>query len=119
PEVPERAPGHGPPVAATLTALPTGPERRPQEVEVHQLTSMRKTIARRLTEAWQAPVFQLGVTVDMERAQSVRAKLVELNRDGAKPTLSDLLTKVCAAALMRHRAINALYESAAIALPLR
>jgi len=85
-----------------------------EEVEVEQLSSMRKTIARRLSEAWQAPVFQLGVTVDMERAQAVRAKLVELNRDGAKPTLSDLLTKVCAAALMRHRAVNALYKDDAI-----
>ena len=77
---------------------------------------MRKTIARRLTEAWQAPVFQLGVTVDMERAQAVRAKLVELHTEGAKPTLSDLLTKVCAAALMRHRAVNALYRGDAIEL---
>ena len=37
--------------------------RRPPEVEVVQLTSVRKTIARRLTEAWTAPVFQLGVSV--------------------------------------------------------
>jgi len=112
----ERAAASGPPVAATVTALPTGPETRPQEVEVQQLSSMRKTIARRLTEAWQAPVFQLGVTVDMERAQAVRAKLVELHADGAKPTLSDLLTKVCAAALMRHRAVNALYKGDEIEL---
>jgi pyruvate dehydrogenase E2 component (dihydrolipoamide acetyltransferase) len=86
------------------------------DVEVEQLSSMRKTIARRLTEAWQAPVFQLGVSVDMERAQAVRAKLVELHTDGAKPTLSDLLTKVCAAALMRHRTVNALYRETAIEL---
>ncbi|TMK35293.1 MAG: 2-oxo acid dehydrogenase subunit E2 [Actinobacteria bacterium] len=112
----ERAAASGPPVAATVTALPTGPGTRPQDVEVQQLSSMRKTIARRLTEAWQAPVFQLGVTVDMERAQAVRAKLVELHADGAKPTLSDLLTKVCAAALMRHRAVNALYKGDEIEL---
>jgi pyruvate dehydrogenase E2 component (dihydrolipoamide acetyltransferase) len=112
----ERAAASGPPVEATVTALPSGPETRPQEVEVQQLSSMRKTIARRLTEAWQAPVFQLGVTVDMERAQAVRAKLVELHTDGAKPTLSDLLTKVCAAALMRHRAVNALYKGDEIEL---
>src|SRR5207247_2315482 len=72
--------------------------------------------ARRLTEAWQAPVFQLGVTVDMERAQAVRAKLVALHTDGAKPTLSDLLTKVCAAALVRHRPANALYKDRALGL---
>src|SRR5262249_29596346 len=31
------------------------------ETEVVELTSTRRTIARRLTEAWQAPVFQLTV----------------------------------------------------------
>jgi pyruvate dehydrogenase E2 component (dihydrolipoamide acetyltransferase) len=102
-------------VAAAVQPLPSDTVLQ-GEVRLEPLSSMRKTIARRLTEAWQAPVFQLGVTVDMERAQSVRATLVELNRDGAKPTLSDLLTKVCAAALMRHRELNALYEGDAIAL---
>jgi pyruvate dehydrogenase E2 component (dihydrolipoamide acetyltransferase) len=101
--------------AGTAPAPPAAPPSEPlvaatEDVHVEQLSSMRRTIARRLTEAWQAPVFQLGVSVDMERAQSVRAKLVELAADGAKPTLSDLLTKVCAAALMRHRAVNALYK---------
>jgi pyruvate dehydrogenase E2 component (dihydrolipoamide acetyltransferase) len=87
------------------------------EVEVEQLSSMRKTIARRLTEAWQAPVFQLGITVDMARAQDLRARLVELHADrGVKPTVGDLLTKVCAAALMRHRGVNALYRGDAIEL---
>jgi pyruvate dehydrogenase E2 component (dihydrolipoamide acetyltransferase) len=100
-----------PAVSARTTAEP-----RADVVEVEQLSSMRKTIARRLTEAWQAPVFQLGVSVDMERAQAVRAKLVELHAEGAKPTLSDLLTKVCAAALMRHRAVNALYKETAVEL---
>jgi pyruvate dehydrogenase E2 component (dihydrolipoamide acetyltransferase) len=87
-----------------------------EDVEVEQLSSMRKTIARRLTEAWQAPVFQLGITVDMGRALEVRQRLVELHGDGAKPTVSDLLTKVCAMALMRHRSVNALYKGDAIEL---
>jgi pyruvate dehydrogenase E2 component (dihydrolipoamide acetyltransferase) len=87
------------------------------EVVVEQLTSMRKTIARRLTEAWQAPVFQLGVTVDMERAQALRVRLVEIHaKDGVKPTVGDLLTKVCAAALMRHRDVNALFRGDTIEL---
>jgi pyruvate dehydrogenase E2 component (dihydrolipoamide acetyltransferase) len=86
-------------------------------VEVQQLSSMRKTIARRLTEAWQAPVFQLGITVDMGRALELRKRLVELNAEGSvKPTISDLLTKVCAAALMRHRPVNALYKGDAVEL---
>jgi pyruvate dehydrogenase E2 component (dihydrolipoamide acetyltransferase) len=85
-------------------------------VEVQQLSSMRKTIARRLTEAWQAPVFQLGVTVDMARSLELRQRLVELHGNGTKPTISDLITKVCAAALMRHRAVNALYKGDSIEL---
>jgi len=108
----ERAAATGAPVAPPASA-PTAP---PQEVELEQLSSMRKTIARRLTEAWQAPVFQLGITVDMGRALEVRKRLVELNADSAKPTVSDLLTKVCAMALMRHRAVNALYKGDAIEL---
>jgi pyruvate dehydrogenase E2 component (dihydrolipoamide acetyltransferase) len=85
-------------------------------VEVQQLSSMRKTIARRLTEAWQAPVFQLGITVDMGRALELRERLVELHGEGVKPTISDLVTKVSAAALMRHRAVNALYKGDAVEL---
>jgi pyruvate dehydrogenase E2 component (dihydrolipoamide acetyltransferase) len=111
----ERAAATGLPSAPVLAAAPA-PTAVPQEVEVEQLSSMRKTIARRLTEAWQAPVFQLGITVDMGRALEVRKRLVELNADGAKPTVSDLLTKVCAMALMRHRAVNALYKGDAIEL---
>ena len=67
------------------------------EVEEIQLTSTRKTIARRLTEAWQAPVFQLTVSADMTRAIELRERLVARLRDGeTKPTVSDLLTKVAA-----------------------
>ena len=73
------------------------------EVEEIELTSTRKTIARRLTEAWQAPVFQLTVSVDMTRALELRERLVARLQEGeTKPTVSDLLTKVCAAALVRH-----------------
>jgi pyruvate dehydrogenase E2 component (dihydrolipoamide acetyltransferase) len=79
----------------------------PGEVEVVPLTSIRKTIARRLTEAWTVPVFQLTIDVDMERAVALREQLVERAGDGSKPTLSDVLTKICASALMRHRELNA------------
>jgi pyruvate dehydrogenase E2 component (dihydrolipoamide acetyltransferase) len=103
--------------ASAAPARPLAPEAAPREgVEVQELSSMRKTIARRLTEAWQAPVFQLGITADMGRALELRERLVERHADGPKPTISDLLTKVCAAALMRHRAVNALYQGDAIEL---
>jgi pyruvate dehydrogenase E2 component (dihydrolipoamide acetyltransferase) len=106
----ERTAASGAPVAAPSAALPV------EGVEVQQFSSMRKTVARRLTEAWEAPVFQLGVTVEMVRALALRERLVELHGDGVKPTISDLLTKICASALMRHRAVNALYKGDAVEL---
>ena len=75
---------------------------------VVELTTTRKTIARRLTEAWQAPVFQLVVTADATQLVATRERMVELLREGeVKPTVSDVLTRVVASALMRHRAVNA------------
>src|ERR671925_66368 len=74
-----------------------------------------RTVARRMTEAWQAPAFQISMSADMTRALAVRARLVELG-DTPKPTISDLLTKVSAAALMRHRAVNAHFAGDAVRL---
>jgi pyruvate dehydrogenase E2 component (dihydrolipoamide acetyltransferase) len=85
------------------------------EAEVVPLTSLRRTIARRMTEAWQAPAFQISMSADMTRALAIRARLVERG-DTPKPTVSDLLTKVAAAALMRHREVNALFEGDAVRL---
>jgi len=106
----ERTAASGAPAPIAAPPAPT------EGVEVEQLSSMRKTIARRLTEAWQAPVFQLGVTVDMGRALELRQRLVEMHGNGVKPTISDLVTKVCATALLRHRAVNALYRGDAVEL---
>ena len=89
------------PVAGSASA-PVG------EVEVVELTSTRRTIARRLTEAWQAPVFQLTVTADATELVATRERMVELLREGeTKPTVSDVLTRLVASALVRHRPVNA------------
>jgi pyruvate dehydrogenase E2 component (dihydrolipoamide acetyltransferase) len=96
--------------AVAAPAPAAAPAMAAAEPEVEQLTSVRKTIARRLTKAWEAPVFQLVVSADMTRAQELRERLVELAREGeTKPTVSDVVTKVCAAALMRHPRVNAHY----------
>jgi pyruvate dehydrogenase E2 component (dihydrolipoamide acetyltransferase) len=91
------------------------PVAKPEAAERVPLTSVRKTIARRLTQAWQAPVFQIAMTADMTRALEVRARLVEQHPD-ERPTVSDLLTKVSAVALMRHRDLNATWGGDAIDL---
>jgi pyruvate dehydrogenase E2 component (dihydrolipoamide acetyltransferase) len=81
------------------------------EVEVVQLSSVRKTIARRLTEAWTAPVFQLGISADMSEALALREKLVERLAEGdVKPTVNDVLVKLSAVALMRHAPVNATFS---------
>jgi pyruvate dehydrogenase E2 component (dihydrolipoamide acetyltransferase) len=85
------------------------------EVERVELTSLRKTVARRMTEAWAAPAFEISMSADMTRAQELRARLVERHPD-ERPTVTDVLTKVCAVALMRHREVNALYADGAIEL---
>jgi len=92
---------------AAPAAVPAG------EVESIPLTNIRKTIARRLTAAWQAPVFQLTVTADMTRANELVARARELNPD-VRITLTDLLAKVCAHALMRHRDVNVQYGDDAL-----
>ena len=74
----------------------------PLEAEVVPLTSIRRTIARRLTEAWEAPAFQISMSADMTRALALRERL----RD-EKVTVTDVLTKLSAIALLRHREVNA------------
>jgi pyruvate dehydrogenase E2 component (dihydrolipoamide acetyltransferase) len=102
---------------AAPAAAPAAPGAAPAEVETVPLTSIRKTIARRMTEAWQAPAFQISMTADMSRVNALRPQLVELTPEGgAKPTVSDVLTKICAAALMRHKAVNAHFAGDSIQL---
>jgi pyruvate dehydrogenase E2 component (dihydrolipoamide acetyltransferase) len=106
----ERAEAGGPtapPVAPT--PVPTG------EVERIPLSNVRKTIARRLTEAWQIPVFQLQASADMSRVNALVARLRERDPD-LRVTVTDVLTKVCAQALMRHREVNAEFTEDAILL---
>jgi pyruvate dehydrogenase E2 component (dihydrolipoamide acetyltransferase) len=83
------------------------------EIESVPLTSIRKTIARRLTAAWQAPVFQLTVSADMTRANDLVARARELN-PSVRVTVTDLLAKVCAQGLMRHRDVNVQYADDAL-----
>ncbi|HEV2590769.1 MAG TPA: dihydrolipoamide acetyltransferase family protein [Gaiellaceae bacterium] len=93
--------------APAPAAVPAG------EIESVPLTNIRKTIARRLTAAWQAPVFQLTVTADMTRANELVARAREMNPD-VRITVTDVLTKVCAQALMRHRDVNVQYTEDAL-----
>ena len=97
--------------AAPAAAAPTG------EVEVVKLNQMRKTIARRMTEAWEAPAFQISMSADMTASIRLReALLAQVKEGGVRPTYSDILTKVVALALMRHRDVNAHFAGDSVKL---
>jgi pyruvate dehydrogenase E2 component (dihydrolipoamide acetyltransferase) len=103
--------GEGPAKAAPPAASVSG------EVETVKLNQMRKTIARRMTEAWEAPAFQISMSADMSASIRLREALLErVEEGGVRPTYSDILTKVGALALMRHRDMNAHFAGDAVLL---
>ena len=77
------------------------------------LTSLRRTIARRLSAASEVPVFVLTVSVEMGPANDLIERSRKLNPD-IRVTVTDLLVKVCAQALMRHPAVNVQFTPEAI-----
>ena len=89
------------------------PTPRPDGVEAVPLTRIRATIARRLTQAWEVPAFQLTVSADMTLANELVERARELN-PGVRVTVTDLLTKVSAMALARHRDVNVQFTEEAI-----
>ena len=66
------------------------------------LKGIRRTAARRMVLAWEAPVFHLTVDVDMTAALGVKERV-----PGA--TVTDALLSACAQALVKHPALNAHY----------
>src|SRR5579862_8563969 len=102
-----------------VTAVPPAPVSGPHSAEVTStpLSNIRKTIARRLTEAWTVPAFMLTVSADMTRANEIVARRRELEPD-VRVTVTDLLTRVCAQALVRHPDMNVQYtEDALLSFP--
>jgi len=101
-----------------LSPAPSAGARAPSgEVEVVKLNQMRKTIARRMTEAWEAPAFQISMSADMTASIRLReALLAQVKEGGVRPTYSDILTKVVALALMRHRDVNAHFAGDSVKL---
>jgi pyruvate dehydrogenase E2 component (dihydrolipoamide acetyltransferase) len=110
------APAPKAPAPAAAASAPAAVAPSDGEVEVVALSSTRRTIARRLTEAWTAPVFQLAVSVDATEVVALRERLVErlverLADGEVTPTVNDVLVKLTATALVRHPALNALFAN--------
>jgi pyruvate dehydrogenase E2 component (dihydrolipoamide acetyltransferase) len=99
------APAEAPPAAPAPILAALEPE-----FETVKLTGMRRTIARRLVEAWEAPHFSISLSADMRQLIELREALVERAPEGgAKPTYSDVITKLCSVALLEHPTVNATY----------
>jgi pyruvate dehydrogenase E2 component (dihydrolipoamide acetyltransferase) len=90
------------------------------EPEVRPLSMMRKTIARRLTEAKQTvPHFYLNIDVDASALVQLRERLNQelADQDGEsaqKLSLNDFIVKGCALALLRVPECNASFTPDAI-----
>ena len=85
---------------APAVAVPAQPGEIPHEVE--KLSSMRKTIARRLTESKQTiPHIYLTVDVNLDKLLRLRAEINDaLASQGVKVSVNDMLIKALAKALI-------------------
>ena len=87
-----------------------GPPAQPGEIphEVEKLSSMRKVIARRLTESkQQIPHIYLTVDIRLDALLKLRAEINEaLEGDGIKVSVNDMLVKALAKALLRVPSCN-------------
>ncbi|MGB3050484.1 MAG: pyruvate dehydrogenase complex dihydrolipoamide acetyltransferase [Polyangiales bacterium] len=92
---------------ATSVSFSTSAERLPPRVV--KASSMRRTIARRLTESTQTiPHYYLTIDVDIATlADARKAMNAELEAVGKKVSLNDLIIKAAAVALRRVPEVNA------------
>ncbi|HMR30488.1 MAG TPA: pyruvate dehydrogenase complex dihydrolipoamide acetyltransferase [Geminicoccaceae bacterium] len=99
---PAAAPAPAAPAPAAAIGAPTAPHR---EVA---LSSMRKVIARRLTEAKQTiPHFYLSVDVELDALLKLRADLNGRKGADYKLSVNDLVIKAVAIAIRQKPAVNA------------
>jgi pyruvate dehydrogenase E2 component (dihydrolipoamide acetyltransferase) len=78
-------------------------------VELVELTSTQRTIARRMAESRATvPDFELRATVDMTGCVELRASLKALG--GTAPTYNDMIVKAAALALREHPRVNGAYR---------
>ncbi len=82
------------------------------DAQIVTLTSVQKTIARRLTESKQTvPHFYIGNEIDMTDALKLRQRLNgALTEEGIKISVNDLIVKACALALEKFPEVNASYK---------
>jgi pyruvate dehydrogenase E2 component (dihydrolipoamide acetyltransferase) len=99
---------------ATVRPFPTPAARGPvgppppqvRAGEAIPLSSMRRTIAKRLAESkFTAPHYYVTIEIDMDGAVALREQL--LRGENVKVSFNDLVVKACARALTRFPTVNA------------
>jgi len=97
-------------------AQPVREEPGLAEEEVVPLSSMRKVIARRMTESFQSPHFYLTVEVDTQEFRKTREQLVPLieSETGIRLTITDLIIMMAAKALEDNPAMNCAYVDGSV-----
>ncbi|MDR6195483.1 pyruvate dehydrogenase complex dihydrolipoamide acetyltransferase [Siphonobacter sp. SORGH_AS_0500] len=94
------------PAAAAPAPKPAAVPEPVGEYEDLPVTSMRKTIARRLSESlYTAPHFYLTMEITMDNAMKFRGQVNEVSP--AKISFNDFAIKAAALALKQHPAVNA------------
>jgi pyruvate dehydrogenase E2 component (dihydrolipoamide acetyltransferase) len=113
------APVAAPAAAEHATGAIAEPAAKGREVEIVPLSSIRRTIARRMQQSFQeSPHIVLSVEVDMTEAEAARKRLnVHAEKTGqSRITMTALIVKVVAWALRRHPYLNSSFNEDSISL---
>lgn len=110
----QAAPAQAPAQAAQPAAqqAPAAPSAQQQGDEVRNMSSMQKTVARRLTESKQTvPHFYVSNEIDLTDALALRQQLnANVGEGGVKISVNDLVVKACALALEKFPDVNSSYK---------
>jgi pyruvate dehydrogenase E2 component (dihydrolipoamide acetyltransferase) len=108
---PEAAPAAEEAPAPAAAAVADAYSQDGVESELQDLTRLRKTIAKRMTESFsQQPHFYVSNTIDMGKAMDLRKQInAEVEDDEQKVSVNDLIVKATALALRKFPTLNAAY----------
>jgi len=103
------------PASAAISAPPTSTYQTDVSYGNIELSQMRKTIAKRLSESkFTAPHFYLTVEVDMANSMAMRKQANDTN--GFKISFNDMIIKACAIALKKHPKVNSSWHDTYITI---
>ena len=110
-----------PPAPAAVSAPPPAPAAvsvaQPATGAVVPLSTMRKTISRRMLQSWQQfPHIFVSIEVDMGAALALRAQANAGRAREDQVSVNDMVVKACAVALLAFPNLNASYSDEGIIL---